>query len=112
MEAKGTKHVSGGEWSVEGLNQLKERLRSYKAHQLSSLVQTTANPDSAGLEEEKKPSKKASVLVLLFQGPNVELRVLLTERSKGLSSHGGDYLQPLCCYSCHCSGLYRRSHFS
>lgn len=89
MEAADKKHVRAKEWSPEGIEELKQRLRAYKAQQLSSLEQKTPNPDSAGLEEGKKPSKKASVLVLLFQGPRNELRVLLTERSKGLSSHSG-----------------------
>lgn len=42
-------------------------------------------------DPEKFRPKRAAVLICLFEGDNGDLRVILTKRSSGLSSHSGKW---------------------
>ncbi|XP_024016736.1 nudix hydrolase 22, chloroplastic [Eutrema salsugineum] len=55
---------------------------------------TTKLISHVGSQESMAPVKKAAVLVCLFEGDDGDLRVILTKRSSGLSTHSGEVSLP------------------
>nr|GLL28892.1 nudix hydrolase 15, mitochondrial-like isoform X1 [Ipomoea trifida] len=105
---------STGVGRSEMLINLAQRLRLYKPHHTPTEPTTNSceNPRIQGDSAEEKPpkqaelcsesaihpqelrSKRAAVLICLFQGQNSELRVILTKRSSKLSTHSGEVALP------------------
>lgn len=99
---------SNGLAESEGLTNLAQRLRLYKSPSSIDGLMTQVNRDSikeisqelstnSELEPNvtaKSKSKRAAVLICLFEGEDGGFRVILTKRSSKLSTHSGDVSLP------------------
>ncbi|KAF5782201.1 putative NUDIX hydrolase domain-containing protein [Helianthus annuus] len=75
--------------SKERLAALAQQLRMYKAPVAAD------DDDAMGQPSERLRPKKAAVLICLFEQDNNEgIRVILTKRSSGLSTHSGEVALP------------------
>ncbi|XP_024375685.1 nudix hydrolase 11 isoform X1 [Physcomitrium patens] len=95
------------DWGSSNLKVLAERLRHYRPSPSSwassddethgGVTSQVGMPTSiANANDLKVPpkSKRAAVLLCLFQGAERELRVILTKRASSLSSHSGEVALP------------------
>lgn len=81
MESAAAKSIST---ASSRLLALAQQLRLYKAEE-----STWKLISRVGFQESTSPAKKAAVLICLFEGDDGDLRVILTKRSSGLSTHSG-----------------------
>ncbi|KAG0582715.1 hypothetical protein KC19_3G079700 [Ceratodon purpureus] len=99
--------VSGEDWGTPALRVLADRLRHYRAPSSSwapaddethgGVTSSVGMPTSVASANDIKvspTSKRAAVLLCLFQGAEGELRVILTKRAGSLSSHSGEVALP------------------
>ncbi|KAL6146238.1 hypothetical protein ACLB2K_056921 [Fragaria x ananassa] len=79
----------------ENLQRLAKQLQFYKPTKAADKVEENVELD---INEEpcyvKMRERRAAVLICLFEGPEGELRVILTRRSVNLASHPGDVALP------------------
>lgn len=81
MESAAAKSIST---ASSRLLALAQQLRLYKAEESTGKLISRV-----GFQESTSPAKKAAVLICLFEGDDGDLRVILTKRSSGLSTHSG-----------------------
>ncbi|KAF8110232.1 hypothetical protein N665_0086s0069 [Sinapis alba] len=73
---------------------LAQQLRVYKPPLNEAEESTRKLISHVGFQESMSPAKKAAVLICLFEGDDGDLRVILTKRSSGLSTHSGEVSLP------------------
>ncbi|KAH0883116.1 hypothetical protein HID58_059212, partial [Brassica napus] len=86
MESAAAKSIST---ASSRLLALAQQLRLYKAEESTGKLISRV-----GFQESTSPAKKAAVLICLFEGDDGDLRVILTKRSSGLSTHSGEVSLP------------------
>ncbi|KAF3576089.1 hypothetical protein DY000_02029611 [Brassica cretica] len=86
MESAAAKSIST---ASSRLLALAKQLRLYKGEE-----STWKMISHVGFQESISPAKKAAVLICLFEGDDGDLRVILTKRSSGLSTHSGEVSLP------------------
>ncbi|KAL0722307.1 hypothetical protein Bca4012_036906 [Brassica carinata] len=88
--AAAAKSISSGSSRLFALAQ---QLRVYKPP-LKAEESTGKVVSPVGFQASMSPAKKAAVLICLFEGDDGDLRVILTKRSSGLSTHSGEVSLP------------------
>ena len=81
MESAAAKSIST---ASSRLLALAQQLRLYKAEESTGKLIS-----HVGFHKPISPAKKAAVLICLFEGDDGDLRVILTKRASGLSTHSG-----------------------
>ncbi|CDY17213.1 BnaA05g09750D [Brassica napus] len=86
MESAAAKSIST---ASSRLLALAQQLRLYKAEESTGKLIS-----HVGFHKPISPAKKAAVLICLFEGDDGDLRVILTKRASGLSTHSGEVSLP------------------